>query len=140
MLIAKNLILNNLTKLTLNKNIVIHWFRQDLRISDNPAFSYSSKQGAVFPIYILDHKNPGEFDLGNASLWWLHHSLSALNKLLNGNLHVYVGDPQKILIDLIEEHNVNAVYWNRCYEPWQIMRDKQIKKVLQAHNTESKKF
>ena len=124
----------------MNKNIVIHWFRQDLRISDNPALSYSSKQGAVLPVYILDHKNPGEFDLGSASQWWLHYSLHALNKSLKENLRIYVGDPKKILIDLIQEYNVKAVYWNRCYEPWQITRDKQIKKVLEAHNTESKSF
>ncbi len=124
----------------MNKNIVIHWFRQDLRILDNPALSYASKQGAVLPVYILDDKNSGEFELGSTSRWWLHHSLSALNKSLKEKLCIYVGDPKKILIDLIQEHNVNAVYWNRCYEPWQITRDKQIKKVLEAHNTESKSF
>lgn len=124
----------------MNRDIVIHWFRQDLRIADNPALSYSVKKGVVLPIYIFDNKNPGEFEVGSVSRWWLHHSLSSLSQSLNKNLCVYIGDPKKILIDLIEEHNIKAVYWNRCYEPWQIKRDIQIKKVLDAHNTESKSF
>ena len=124
----------------MNKDIVIHWFRQDLRITDNPTLFEASKQGRVMPIYILDNQNPGDFDIGSASRWWLHHSLSALYKSLKGNLLIYIGDPKKILIDLIEEYSVKAVYWNRCYEPWQIARDKKIIKVLEAHNTESNSY
>ena len=124
----------------MNNSIVIHWFRQDLRITDNPALFAAAKQGNVLPIYILDEKNADEYCMGGASRWWLHHSLLALNKSLKGKLAVYEGDPKNILIDLIEEHNVKAVYWNRCYEPWRIARDKKIKKVLEAHNTEAKSF
>ena len=119
---------------------MIHWFRQDLRLSDNPSFYEAAKQGIVLPIYIFDDKNPEDYQLGAASRWWLHHSLFSLNDSLNGKLDIYIGDPKKILIDLIEEHNVRAVYWNRCYEPWQIDLDKHIKKVLQAHNTEAHSF
>ena len=38
----------------MNKPIAIHWFRQDLRLSDNPAFYEASKESAVLPVYILD--------------------------------------------------------------------------------------
>lgn len=124
----------------MNNSIVIHWFRQDLRITDNPALFAAAKQGNVLPIYILDEKNADEYCMGGASRWWLHHSLLALNKSLKGKLAVYKGDPKNILIDLVEEHNVKAVNWNRCYEPWRIARDKKIKKVLEAHNTEAKSF
>lgn len=124
----------------MTNNIIIHWFRQDLRIQDNPSLYEAAQQGAVLPIYILDDDNAGEHRMGGASRWWLHHSLQALNKSLKGKLAVYVGDPKKILIDLIEEHNVKAVCWNRCYEPWRIARDKKIKKVLEAHNTDAQSF
>ena len=124
----------------MHTNIVIHWFRQDLRLSDNPSLSEAAQQGTVLPVYIFDNKNAGEHQHGAASQWWLHHSLSALNNSLNNKLCIQIGDPKKILIDLIQEHNVTAVYWNRCYEPWQIKRDKQIKKVLQTHNIEANSF
>lgn len=122
------------------KNIVIHWFRQDLRLADNPSLSAAAKQGAVLPVYIFDDKNPNDHQHGAASQWWLYHSLSDLKNSLKNKLCIQIGDPKKVLIDLIEEHNVNAVYWNRCYEPWQVDRDKQIKKALQAHNTEANSF
>lgn len=121
-------------------NVVIHWFRQDLRLADNPSLSEAIRDGAVFPIFILDEENAGEHHIGAASRWWLHHSLIALNKSLQGKLSVYRGDPKKILIDLAQEHNVKAVYWNRCYEPWRIKRDTHIKKVLAAHNISTKSF
>jgi deoxyribodipyrimidine photo-lyase len=100
----------------------------------------AAQQGVVLPIYILDDDNAGERRMGGASRWWLHYSLLALNKSLKGKLSVYIGNPKKILIDLVEEHNIKAVYWNRCYEPWRITRDKKIKKALEVHNTEAHSF
>ena len=41
-------------------NIAIHWFRQDLRLSDNPALVKASKHDKVLPIYIYD-TNGGSF-------------------------------------------------------------------------------
>ena len=32
----------------------LHWFRQDLRLSDNPALYEASKHDEVIPVYILD--------------------------------------------------------------------------------------
>ncbi len=124
----------------MSENIVIHWFRQDLRISDNPALFAASRHGTVLPIYILDTKNAGDYYLGAASRWWLHHSLLALDKSLNGTLSVYKGDPKKVLVDLAQRQNIKAIYWNRCYEPWRITRDEQIKKTLDTHNIETHSF
>ena len=127
-------------RLFLNKSIVIHWFRQDLRLTDNPALSEAAKNGLLLPIYIYDEKNSGDQHLGAASRWWLHNSLSELNKSLNGKLSVFSGDPKIILSDLVDKHNVTAVYWNRCYEPWRIARDTQIKKELENRNIEIHSF
>jgi len=116
----------------LNKTVVIHWFRQDLRLADNPSLTEAAKSGTVLPIYIYDEDNAGDQLLGAASKWWLHNSLQALNTSLNGSLSVYKGNPGVILNELIEEHKVTAVYWNRCYEPWRISRDTKIKSSLEA--------
>lgn len=124
----------------MNRNIVIHWFRQDLRLADNPGLFEAAKQGGVLPVYILDDQNPGEHRLGGASRWWLHHSLNSLSASLKGRLAVYVGDPERILLKLVKVHSVNAVYWNRCYEPWRIARDKRIKEVLREHHVETHSF
>ena len=58
-----------------NEDIIIFWFRQDLRIVDNPGISKSLKSDKVLPIYILDDTNSNDFAMGAASRWWLHNSL-----------------------------------------------------------------
>ncbi|PIE56046.1 MAG: deoxyribodipyrimidine photolyase [Desulfobulbus propionicus] len=115
-------------------DLAIHWFRNDLRLVDNPALLQAAGHGQVLPIYILDEENAGEYAMGSASRWWLHHSLMALNSDLGGALSLYRGDPLTILQSLIERLPVRAVYWNRCYEPWRIQRDMRIKKTLQQQN------
>ena len=98
----------------MSKEINIHWFRQDLRLIDNPALSEAVKQRSVLPIYIHDDEQAGRHRLGGASRWWLHHSLKSLNEALNGMLCVYAGNTQDILRNLIQRPNDKAVYWNRC--------------------------
>ncbi|PIE44916.1 MAG: deoxyribodipyrimidine photolyase [Gammaproteobacteria bacterium] len=118
----------------MRKITAIHWFRNDLRLSDNPSLNQAIAQGRVLPIYILDDNNAGEFAMGGASRWWLHYALQSLDKDLGGNLSLYRGQPLTILQSLIERFNVTAVFWNRTYEPWQIKRDTHIKQVLKANN------
>ena len=118
----------------MNKNIAICWFRQDLRLSDNPALSAASNHENLLPIYILDKDNSGENYLGAASKFWLHHSLEALKKSFGGKLWIASGNPIEILSNLIETYSIKAVYWNRCYEPWRIKRDKNIKNELSKKN------
>ena len=110
-----------------NENIVIFWFRQDLRIIDNPGLSKSLTSDKVLPIYILDDTNSNDCAMGAASRWWLHNSLRELNKNLDNKLSLYKGDPSEILESLSSRFNIKGIFWNRCYEPWRIERDKRIK-------------
>ncbi|MEM8844037.1 MAG: deoxyribodipyrimidine photo-lyase [Pseudomonadota bacterium] len=124
----------------MSNEIVIHWFRQDLRLADNLSLSEAAQQGLVLPIYIYDDVNSNDYDLGDASKWWLYHSLIKLNESLKNHLLIFKGDPKTILLDLIEKYDVKAVHWNRCYEPWRIARDELIKKSLKEHNITTKSF
>ena len=115
-----------------DQDIAIHWFRQDLRLSDNPAFTLASEHKKILPIYILDNHNAGNYVLGGASRWWLNSSLVALDKSLSGNLSLYCGDAIEIIKDIVVRFNPKAIYWNQCYEPWRISRDEEIKNYLQT--------
>ena len=120
---------------------VILWFRQDLRLADNPALNDAVKSGApVIPVYILDNDNPGPWKMGGASRWWLHHSLNALSESLSGNLFCYRGDARTVLADLAKSTKASAVVWNRCYEPWRVKRDTEIKLLLEESSVEAKSF
>jgi deoxyribodipyrimidine photo-lyase len=126
------------TKLTNKKTLF--WFRQDLRISDNAGLFEAAKQGAVMPVYILDEDKAEAFKMGGASKWWLHHSLNNLNKSLDNKLNFYIGNAHDIIARLSRENNIDAVYWNRCYEPWRIHEDANIKASLKSSNIECNSF
>ncbi|MEM1243213.1 MAG: deoxyribodipyrimidine photo-lyase [Pseudomonadota bacterium] len=123
-----------------DQGFVIHWFRQDLRLADNPALFAAAKQGQVLPIYILDDENPGKQKIGAASRWWLHHSLTALDKSLDHKLCIFRGDAQVILQKLTETYPIQGIFWNRCYEPWRIKRDEAIKKIFKQKNISVESF
>ena len=113
-------------------DINLLWFRQDLRLSDNPALCAAVERGSVLPVYILDDTHSGDWKMGAASRWWLHHSLHALDRSLGEKLWVFSGDPASIIPKLVEEHGISTVFWNRCYEPWRRQRDTAIKNSLET--------
>ena len=54
------------------------WFRNDLRLADNPALIAGLGSGRpVVPVYVLDEETDGIRPAGAASRWWLHQSLHA---------------------------------------------------------------
>lgn len=115
-------------------SIALFWFRQDLRCSDNPALALACKNhDQLIPLYIKEPKPA--LPMGEAQQWWLHHSLSSLKndlKAVHLDLYLREADPLILLKDLIAQHQIDAVYWNRCYEPMHITRDQQIKAQLKA--------
>jgi deoxyribodipyrimidine photo-lyase len=112
----------------------IVWFRQDLRLQDNPALAAAvARGGPVVPVFIWDERGEGDWPPGAASRWWLHRSLEALDQGLRDQglrLVVRRGDSGKALRDLIRETAATAVYWNRRYEPAVAARDTSLAKEL----------
>ena len=124
----------------MNNSKALHWCRQDLRLSDNPALYEASKHDEVIPVYILDDLNSVEYSMGGASRFWLSHSLSDLKNNLSQNLSLYQGNPLQTLLDIIDRFEIDVVYWNRCYEPWRIKRDTLIKAELESKGILVKTF
>ena len=123
---------------------VIVWFRQDLRIADNPALAGACASGRpVIALYILDDETPGPWAPGGAARWWLHHSLQSLGealRTLGGALVLRRGEAESVLGAVIEASGATGVYWNRCYEPFAIARDKKIKAALKDGGIEVRSF
>ena len=99
----------------------IHWFRQDLRLADNPAFAAACAAGDVVPAYILEDSDP----IGGASRWWLHHSLKALQASLP-SLILRRGNSASHLMQIAAQTGAKHIYANRQYEPWWREADSQI--------------
>lgn len=124
----------------MTKEVSIFWFRQDLRLSDNPALLEALTLGKIFPIYIWDDCAPNIFKRGEASKIWLHHSLNCLNKALNDKLNIYIGKANKIIELLINTQGIDNIYCNSCYEPWHIKQEQEIQEICNKNNINYKSF
>lgn len=120
------------------------WFRQDLRLQDNPALAAAvARGGAVAPVYILDDAAEGKWAMGGASRWWLHHALASLDASLRergSQLVIARGDSADVLRKLLKMTGAGAVFWNRRYEPSVIARDAAIKAELLTSGVDAKSF
>ena len=115
---------------------ILFWFKNDLRINDNPGLNFSSKKGLVFPIYIHDENSK----IGSASKLWLHNSLLSLDKSLDNNLNFFSGNSLHIILSLCKKHNIENVVWNKSFEPELSSLESKIEKSLRKINIEVTKF
>ncbi len=115
---------------------VIVWFRQDLRLEDNPALLAAVATGLpLIPLYIWSPQEEYPWSPGAASQVWLHQSLLAFNEeleQLGSRLIIRQGSTLSELTTLIKETSSVGIFWNRRYEPQIMARDKVIRDVLKA--------
>lgn len=108
---------------------VIVWFREDLRLADNPALAAAAGSGrAIVFVYIreTDCARPA----GGASRWWLNKSLKALAGDLSERgaaLVLRTGQAAAVLEQLARETGADQVFWNRRYAEEDRTRDAAIK-------------
>lgn len=110
----------------------ILWFRRDLRLHDNKALDWVCENSeAVIPVYIYSAEEEKPWLPGAASRWWLHHSLIALEKKLDGlglQLQFFSGNSEEILNKIIDESGASSLVFNRLYDPHLAERDNHIEK------------
>ncbi|MGF1462421.1 MAG: cryptochrome/photolyase family protein [Maricaulaceae bacterium] len=123
---------------------VILWFRSDLRLADNPALCAALAQAApLVALFILDDADRDDRRLGGAARWWLHQSLERLGDAIatrGGRLILRRGSARTIVPELAEQIGAEAVFWNRCYEPFAIDRDAAIKTALKQSGRRAESF
>ncbi len=111
--------------------VAIVWFRQDLRLADNPALHAALASGAqVLPIWIDEPGDRNAAAIGEACRVWTHHSLQRLGKALEARgsqLVLARGEALPILESLVEATGATGLYWNRRYDPESLETDKAIK-------------
>jgi deoxyribodipyrimidine photo-lyase len=125
-------------------SVSIVWFRNDLRLSDNPALVESLRAGLpVVPVFVLDDETDGVRPLGGASRWWLHHSLTALDaslRKLGSRLILRRGPAERVLYQLVGDCSAEAVFWNRVYDEGSRDRDARLKKSLGERGIRAESF
>ena len=117
-------------------NVSIVWFRQDLRLADNPALQAALQRGgAIVPVYIDSPAEDGRWPDGAAARWWLRANLHALDTALRergSRLVLARGPALASLRRLAAESGADAVFWNRRYEPAAMERDRAVKSALRT--------
>lgn len=114
---------------------VIVWFRQDLRIEDNPAlYKAMLSSQPILPIYIYeDSASQNPWPIGGAQKWWLHHSLISLKKSLAEKglaLIILKGNPVDLLPAILKTTHSSALYYNQCYEPFLLKQEAELKSLI----------
>lgn len=100
----------------------IHWFRRDLRLTDNTALHHSAKVSTdVVPVYILSGWKEKHDWTGPARQQFLCGNLESLAKNLEAagsRLIIRCGDAEEELERLIKETKAGAVFTNRDPDPF----------------------
>ena len=122
----------------------IVWFRDDLRLADNPALRAAIERAEpVIGLYVLDERSPGIRPLGGAAKWWLHHSLASLGERLRergGALVLRRGAAAEVVRETVADTGAGAVFWNRRYGGAARAIDTQLKSSLRADGVEVSSF
>jgi deoxyribodipyrimidine photo-lyase len=112
------------------------WFRNDLRLADQPALRAALDEGyRPVCVYIHSPDEEGDWKPGAASDAWRHRSLAALDADLRrrgSRLRCFAGPSLQTLQTLAAACDAEAVFWNRRYEPAIEARDAAIKKRLRT--------
>lgn len=126
-----------------SSELTIVWFRQDLRLDDNPALIHAADRGRVLPVFIDTTEYQKAWLPGQASRWWLRESLLALDTALqarDSRLIVQKGDAADTLRKLVRRTGATSVVWNHRYEPTASRHDARLKQTLRDQGVEVRSF
>lgn len=110
-------------------------FRRDLRLDDNTGlFEAVKTSDLVIPCFIFDPRqitSRNQYRSMNA-IQFMIESLQDLEKQLKqrkGKLYLFKGEAEKVIKKCIKLLNINAIFCNEDYTPFNAQRDEAIKKI-----------
>ncbi|MGL4582418.1 MAG: cryptochrome/photolyase family protein, partial [Flavobacterium sp.] len=127
------------------EEIVVFWFRRDLRLEDNVALYYALRSGyRVLAIFIFDKDILKQFtNPTDKRLEYIHQALSRVNdtlsKLGTGVL-CFHNTVTEAFASLMQKYEVKAVFTNEDYEPRTIKRDAEVEQFLASQTIPLNKY
>lgn len=117
--------------------MVVFWYRRDLRIEDNVGlFNALSSNHPVLPLFIFDDNILSSLKEDDARISFIYENLLHIDEACKKNgssLLVLKGNPIDVWKDLVLKYKIKAVYYNKDYEPYAIDRDTKISSFLKEH-------
>ncbi|HPC98213.1 MAG TPA: deoxyribodipyrimidine photo-lyase [Bacteroidales bacterium] len=116
--------------------IVLFWFRRDLRIEDNAGLWHALSSGyKVMPLFIYDRNILDRLEKEDPRMDFLGKTLRNLDhrlKQVSSSLQTFYGTPAEIFKTLVAKYIVKGLYFNRDYEPEAIKRDETVGKFFES--------
>ncbi|MDF1739543.1 MAG: deoxyribodipyrimidine photo-lyase [Verrucomicrobiales bacterium] len=115
---------------------VIHWFRRDLRLTDNVAlYDASERAEAIVPLYVASEWEGEHAWTGPGRQAFLCGSLTSLSKdveQIGGKLVIRRGNALEELERLIDEVEAGAVFFNRDPDPFGKEEEKKVRELCRS--------
>jgi len=131
----------------MNNPVVLHWFRRDLRLTDNTALrealAFGGGKVIVVPVYILSTWRQTHRWTGSNRQSFLCDCLRSLasNLEVKGSRLVFrQGDPVSELVALAGETKARAVFFNQDPDPYGREMERKLKTALAAEGIEARGF
>ena len=113
---------------------VIHWFRRDLRLTDNTALIQALQtEQRVITVFVFDPAILNSANMSAARIAFMLEGLAALRNAIHkagGRLLFYRGKPEQIIPQLVDETGATAIYCNHDYTPYSGERDQTVQDAL----------
>jgi deoxyribodipyrimidine photo-lyase len=117
--------------------LVIFWFRRDLRLNDNHGLYMALQSGLpVLGVFIFDTNILKKLSArDDARVSFIYSRIEEIKNKLEergSTLQIFYSSPPEAFRKLMEDYNVVRVYANEDYEPYSIKRDNGIKEFLNS--------
>lgn len=124
--------------------VTLVWFRDDLRLNDNPALAHAvSRGGPLAALYVLDDTATGGRPMGGARRWWLAGALRALGAELGERgvrLILRRGPAQAVVPEVAAQLDARLVVMNHRSGAAEGAADAAIAAALMADGREVRRF
>ncbi|NRS89336.1 deoxyribodipyrimidine photo-lyase [Flavobacterium sp. 7E] len=120
------------------QKVVFFWFRRDLRLEDNVGLFHALESDyPVIPLFIFDTAILESLAKNDARVTFIYQTLEKINADLNAfnsALLVKNGETLAVWKSLFEAYDIQAIFFNKDYEPYAIKRDLAIADLALKNN------
>lgn len=116
----------------------ICWFKNDLRMDDNPALTAAAQAGALIAVYCVDAQFAGDSEYGMPKLGahrraFIAQALAALRERLDAlgvRLVLACGEPEAVIARLAQDHRVGSVWTASETAPEEVDQMRRVRRAL----------
>ncbi len=118
-----------------NSAVSVFWFRRDLRLTDNIALYHAlNDTHPTLPLFIFDESITSKLPKNDPRINFIYETLEGLSESLsqyNSSILIKKGNVLEIWESLLDEFNIQSVYFNEDFEPSAIERDNLVATLLE---------